>query len=293
MMSESMAIMMSNHVDGEKREIKGSDYRALIHLSPLNKRLVIKDYSVQDITSLTTRLVKLAEKNDFTKIWVKAKRADQARFAGIGFETEAVIGNYYAGSDAVSMAYYLSENRSKMIAPETEKEIIEKLTDVDTKTNLSLADNYKFELADKNQLKELAKLYSTVFESYPYPIDRVDYLEKMIDEDVIYGLVYEGTNLIAAASAETIPEYKNAEMTDFATLPDYRGQGLARYLLKQLEQVLKERDYNCLYTIARAKIVGVNKIFKQTGYQYRGRLIQNCNIAGGLEDMNLWSKIIK
>jgi putative beta-lysine N-acetyltransferase len=82
-------------------------------------------------------------------------------------------------------------------------------------------------------------------------------------------------------------------MTDFATLPSQRGSGHASYILHQLEDELKKRDYHALYSIARATSYGMNKVFKEAAYEYTGRLIQNCHIAGELEDMNLWSKVIE
>ena len=285
--------MTVEQVDGSTEKISGAGYQAQIHLSPLNRRIVVKSYQGENIEKLTSQLLDIAKENNFTKIWVKAYQKDKDKFLEAGFEKEAVIKDYYPNDNAVSLAYYLTEERKQMINRNQEERIINDLvTETATNNNINLAANYSFKVAEEEDLDKLAKLYDQVFDSYPYPIDRVDYLQKMWSDDVIYGLVYDGQDLVAAASAETVPQEKNAEMTDFATLPSYRGQGLASYLLKELEEVLKKKDYNCLYTIARAKVAGVNKIFSRAGYQYTGRLMQNCNIAGGLEDMNLWCKTI-
>ena len=288
-----MGIMIAKQVDGSKETISGAGYQAQLHLSPLNRRIVIKSYQGQNIDQLISQLLAKAEKNNFTKIWVKAYRSDKDKFQQLGFEKEAIIKDYYPNDDAVSMAYYLNKERKEMIDRSKEERIINKLIKEGTiDNNDDLPADYKFKIAAKDDLNNLAELYDKVFESYPYPINEVDYLQQMWAENVIYALIYDGNDLVAAASAETVPEERNAEMTDFATLPDYRGQGLASYLLYELEQLLRKKDYNCLYTIARAKVEGVNKIFSRAGYEYTGRLIQNCNIAGGLEDMNLWCKTI-
>lgn len=285
--------MTNEQVDGSTEKISGTGYQACVHLSPLNRRIVIKSYQGPRIDNLTSQLLEKAKKNNFTKIWVKAYQTDKDKFLEADFEKEAVIKNYYPTDNAVSMAYYLTEERKEMINRKQEEKIINNLsTEKSKNTSINLSIDYNFKVAEKEDLKSLADLYDQVFDSYPYPIDNVDYLQQMWSKDVIYGLIYDGQDLVAAASAETVPEEKNAEMTDFATLPSYRGHGLASYLLKELEEVLKEKNYNCLYTIARAKVAGVNKIFSRAGYQYTGRLMQNCNIAGGLEDMNLWCKTI-
>ena len=97
--------------------------------------------------------------------------------------------------------------------------------------------------------------------------------------------------MVAAASAEIDHCNKNAEMTDCATRPSARGQGLMAYLLWMLENDLQEL-YNItdLYTIARADEVGMNCVFSKLGYIYDGRLVNNCRMPNGWESMNVWCR---
>ena len=44
------------------------------------------------------------------------------------------------------------------------------------------------------------------------------------------------------------------------------------------------------YTIARAISPGMNITFARLGYHYGGRLVNNTQISGGLESMNIWYK---
>ncbi|GAB6136976.1 putative beta-lysine N-acetyltransferase [Halanaerobaculum tunisiense] len=275
-----------------KLEVTGEDYQAQVNLSPLNQRIVIKNYQGFNLAGLREKLVALAQENDFTKIWAKIPCAAQDDFRAVGFETEAIIDQFYPTADAATIAYYLSDQRRTRENKAQNEELLTEVQQLPTKDSQELPKEYQFKVAENSDIPELAQLYAEVFSSYPYPIDQEEYLKKMMDQDVIYGMVYQGSNLVAAAAAETILAYQNAEMTDFATLPQVRGQGLASYLLQRLEEELKDRDYRSLYTIARGQIYGVNKIFSQAGYQYKGTLIKNCNIAGGLEDMNLWCKVI-
>ncbi|WP_459840394.1 putative beta-lysine N-acetyltransferase [Halanaerocella petrolearia] len=283
--------MINKQTITDKTKVSGTGYQAIINLSQLNQRIVIKDYQGSNLSELVTRLIKLADQEGFTKVWAKVYKEDREKFEAAGFETEAIIDSFYHTDDACSMAYYLTKERQTRRNKEEADRILTETKKL-AEERKDLATGYNFKVADKENIKALAKLYDQVFNSYPYPIDDEGYLLKMMEEGVIYGVIYQGQQLVAAASAETVAQYKNAEMTDFATLPDYRGQGLAGYLLQQLEEELKERDYRSLYTIARANIYGINKIFSQSGYDYKGTLIKNCNIAGGLEDMNLWCKVI-
>ncbi len=275
----------------DKLKIQGDDYQATVELSNLNQRIVIKDYQGPNLAALKDELIASAPK-EITKIWLKALKQDEAAFQEIGFEKEAEIANFYPDDDASLLAYYLSSNRKQKVDEAEKDEILTKVRDVKSKSVDDLPQNCEFKLATKDDLLDLANLYDDVFLTYPYPINNPFFLRKMMNQGVIYGLVYQDNQLVAAASAETVAEYKNAEMTDFATRPEARGQGLASYILAELEEELKDRDYRSLYTIARAKVYGINKIFSQAGYEYTGTLVKNCNIAGGLEDMNLWQKMI-
>ncbi|HYQ58419.1 MAG TPA: GNAT family N-acetyltransferase, partial [Draconibacterium sp.] len=96
----------------------------------------------------------------------------------------------------------------------------------------------------------------------------------------------------ALASAEVDEKGKNAEMTDFATLPQYRGKNFSVLLLAEIEKAMKKQDFSTLYTIARLNSIGMNKTFLKMNYCYSGTLIKNTHIAGKLESMNVLYKHI-
>jgi putative beta-lysine N-acetyltransferase len=82
-------------------------------------------------------------------------------------------------------------------------------------------------------------------------------------------------------------------MTDFATLPSQRGVGLAKHILAALEGDMAERGIHNLYTIARARSAGMNRVFYNRGYAWTGTLVNNCHIAGQFEDMHVWCKTLE
>jgi putative beta-lysine N-acetyltransferase len=85
----------------------------------------------------------------------------------------------------------------------------------------------------------------------------------------------------------------SAEMMDFATLPDWRRQGLACRLLSQMEREMKRFGMLTAYTIARVLSPGVNITFAKMGYNYAGTLKNNCNISGCIESMNVPYKTLE
>ena len=96
--------------------------------------------------------------------------------------------------------------------------------------------------------------------------------------------------LAAISSCEMDIQSENVEMTDFATLPDYRSRGLASFLLAEMESEMKRRGIVMAYTIARTESYGMNITFGKHGYRYTGTLVNNTNISGGIESMNVWYK---
>jgi putative beta-lysine N-acetyltransferase len=81
-------------------------------------------------------------------------------------------------------------------------------------------------------------------------------------------------------------------MTDFATLPAYRGRGLATRLLGLMGCQAIESGVRVAYTIARAVSFGMNITFARHAYQYGGTLINNTQIAGSIESMNVWYRLL-
>ena len=132
--------------------------------------------------------------------------------------------------------------------------------------------------------------FKEVFESYPFPIHDPVYLQKTMKSHIQYFYVSDRGRFVALSSAEMNHSCKNVEMTDFATLQAYRGRGLAVHLLGTMEKEMKERGIKTAYTIARAVSAGMNITFAKMGYAFSGTLINNTNISGNIESMNIWYK---
>jgi putative beta-lysine N-acetyltransferase len=173
-----------------------------------------------------------------------------------------------------------------------EHETIRRLALSKTPVQTSLPEGYVATAAETSDAPELAALMARVFPDYPTPTDAA-HLEKLLRTRAnLFALVRDsGGTLVAAMSAELDSARKSAEMTDCATLPEFRGRGLMAFLLQVLEQELAGTlGIVDLYTIARADNAGVNCAFAKLGYQYTGRLINNCRMPNGWESMNVWCK---
>jgi putative beta-lysine N-acetyltransferase len=103
---------------------------------------------------------------------------------------------------------------------------------------------------------------------------------------------WEGGELVAAASMEPGGAPGAVEMTDFATLPSHRGEGLATVLLSRMEDAAREARERVAFTIARAVSFGMNITFARRGYRFSGTLVNNTQIGGAIESMNVWYKML-
>lgn len=136
----------------------------------------------------------------------------------------------------------------------------------------------------------MQEVYKKVFQTYPFPIHDTSYLFKTMNNNVDYFCIENDKKIIALSSAEKDENNAYAEMTDFATLPDWRGHGFALILLNKMERSMKKQGITTTFTIARSASPGMNITFAKAGYDYAGRLKNNTNISGKIESMNIWYK---
>ncbi len=143
-------------------------------------------------------------------------------------------------------------------------------------------------LAMPNDSERLAKLIDQTFVDYPTPSHDPNYIRKQIESGVPFRFIEEDGEMVACASADLVPDALTAELTDCATLPAYRKKGYMRILLSDLMWDLEQKDYCSAFTYSRARVPGINILFKKLGFKFCGCIHQSCRIGEGLEDMNMW-----
>ncbi len=265
--------------------------RSLIQHGPDSDRIYLMKLAPADAPTIVERIERLAETRDYGKLFCKVPAPWREPFVQAGYQEEARIPNFLAGRIDVA---FLSRFRKLQRATMS----VEQKAAVDSVLELALARRRDAECrptVETRRLLEddtpaLADLYRSVFPSYPFPIFDADYLRHTMATHIRYYGAFDGDRLVAAASAETDAEGRNAEMTDFATAPEHRKKGLAVALLLAMESDMKDTGFLTLYTIARAVSGGMNITFARCGYAFSGTLVNNTQIAGGIESMNVWYK---
>jgi putative beta-lysine N-acetyltransferase len=265
---------------------------SLIQHGKHSDRVYLMKLSGDDLPELPPYMDSLARLHGYTKIFAKVPEHAEWQFRRHDFRIEAAVPDFYRGEEDVTfMGKYYVPDRVTETRPRRVREVIEAARGKQADSSPGPLDQglncRRLQPADA---EAMAGVYQKVFASYPFPIHDPAYLRRTMASHVTYRGVFEGDRLISVASAELDREGKNAEMTDFATLPEERGRGLAAHLLAELETAAAASGILTAYTIARAYSFAMNITFAKAGYAFAGTLTRNTQIAGELESMNVWYK---
>lgn len=259
-----------------------------------NDRVYLMKLSRADFPGVIDQIDQLAVQNGYTKIFAKVPAWAERGLEDRGYVVEARVPDFYDGQeDALFMARYPDPARKSRGDRETITQIVHTAMIAPKLDAPDLPKGFTCAVLTPEETPELAALYRAVFKSYPFPIFEAAYLKKTMTTHIVYFGIREGGRLVAASSCEMDVAHKNVEMTDFATLGDYRAKGFASFLLSQMEQEMRHRGILTAYTIARSMSYGMNITFAKNRYRFAGTLFNNTDISGEIESMNVWYKVLK
>ncbi len=260
---------------------------------PFNDRIYVMKTTPADCPELLPYLEKLAANRRYGKVIAKCPAGCQEAFEDWGAACEARIPTYYGeGGDALFMARYFDEHRALERYPDEVAENLEiARAKADQQPSRHAGDwDQEAMPAGEDDVNVMGDVYQLVFPTYPFPIHDPTYLRQAMQNDVLFFKLTKDGRIGALASSEMDLTVSAVEMTDFATLPEYRGRGAAQSLLWAMENAMRERGIRTAFTIARAYSTGMNVTFAKHGYVFGGTLTMNTNIGGKIESMNIWSK---
>lgn len=269
-----------------------ADERARAHVDTFSDRLRCDHPNVADGGALAEALKRTAQAEDRGRIVVMApsELADDMRDAD--FYREGTIPGFYSGEgDCAVMGFSVDPAREGLGFADDVAEVDAIVEAWRPRARAHAA--VHTERAKVDDAPAIAALIDATFEQYPTPSGRPDYIAEAIEDGIPFRVVRDTLHddgLLACASADLITEARTAELTDCATRPAARGRGIMQAILTDLMDDLRDIDYPTAFTLARARIPGVNLAFKRLGFGFRGRMRQSCRIGGGLEDMNIWSR---
>jgi beta-lysine N6-acetyltransferase len=296
----------------KKAKLRTPGAKAEIVLDYYNNRVKVMNYTglLEEVSEILEAYAK-AEKIGKLIIYIPPEKKSEAETCG--YTEEGIIRGYYPGKDCHLFSSYPESSRGISSQKEKEDRIIEDCLKMykqagkipnelenslkkgnwnKQKGTLRFQEEYFLRSAVQVDISAMANLYKQGFLFYPTPVHMESYLLKTMDSNVIYFILEKQGKIVSLASAEINPENRSAEITDCLTIPSERGKGLIKILISALEKELLFRGFLSAFTLCRASSPSINTAFVSLGYAYTGRLVNNCRIGRGFEDMNIWCKIM-
>ncbi|SHF26560.1 beta-lysine acetyltransferase [Mariniphaga anaerophila] len=262
-----------------------------IQYGEFNNRVFLLKYDSSDSEAVLPELEQLAKEGGYSKIVTKIHAEDLPVFILKGYKVEAYVPKFYNGKgDCVLASRFFDKNRED--APAELMNVFSGiLNSANSSDDKKVLNGYELRQLQEEDAGVISKVLESVFDTYPFPVENPEYILKtMREESALYFGVWDDKKLIGISNAEVDFNRGNAEMTDFAVIPEYRGKNLALHLLNFMEKEIKLKGIKTAYTIARLAEPGMNKTFLNAGYRYSGTLVNNTNIAGKIESMNIFYK---
>ena len=273
-------------------KIEFDEGTAKVKFDEFNKRIKIVSFE-GEVKNLVNKLMILSDKNNMGKISYVSSKEKIEEFKAEGFIMEAKVYNFLNGKPGYFLSKFITpERKMSIVIPEEEEVLIKSREYADEDYKYDTYNKYLIRNATKEDARQLAELYDSVFETYPSPMNNSDYIKFVMDNYVFFKIAVYQNKIVSAASADMDPTNLNVEMTDCATYKAHRGKGLMGRLIFELEKELKDKQYKVLYSMARSISTGMNIVFSKHDYEYSGRLVNHCHICGKFEDMNIWVKVL-
>lgn len=271
-------------------KIKGG----IIHHGKWSDRIYVLDLPENNVEDFLSEIEGLAQRNKYGKIVIKAPEVMKENLVEKGYVIEAKVPGFYQGTIMGGFfCKYLDKHRELIKDQEIVKSVLDNTKMKWGSIYLPITEGvYTFKIVGPESVEDMSHLYQQVFDTYPFPIHKAEYIQQTMEENVIYFGIWNGEELVGLSSAEVSEKCKNAEMTDFAIMEGHRGKNLSLVLLVMMEMEMKKIGIPLVYTIARAISYGMNDTFSKNGYTYAGTLKNNTQICGSIESMNVWYKKI-
>ena len=258
--------------------------------------------SLKQATRLTARFVTPSTMESYASVY------------GITVETKPIP---LSGSWKGHWILYLASNSIERVEPQAissqeDRIIADCLETARRRDPLSKANQngYKLETArgvkSDRDVARLHQLYTEVYKDYVFPLTEDGVAQLVQNPNSITALARNRDGRIASVAVAELVEIKTdkgllriSEISDEATHPDHRGNGLNQACVHTaVEELLKVHNGNIhlIYAENRATSRGVNQQSANLGWNFAGRLNRagridadrDIEVEGPYEDLNVW-----
>ncbi|MFT5234455.1 MAG: GNAT superfamily N-acetyltransferase [Candidatus Krumholzibacteriia bacterium] len=219
-----------------------------------------------------------------SRLLVFARQSHHAKWRAAGFNCEGEITGYWQDGSKAELWSEMNPDRSdaawQYIAPAF----------VSPTSNRSIAEICR--VVDTEDATAIQALMTTAFPDYKMPDDPA-VIKHALATNAVHGRGIFSTDgsLLAYASAEFQAAGGSVEITDCATTPAARGQGLMAQIIEALVADLSEVfEINHCHAFAREDQPAMQKIFKKLGWKERGRLVNHFKVDDTWLSACIWGK---
>jgi putative beta-lysine N-acetyltransferase len=264
-----------------------------MNYDPHNRRLKLFRLGAADLDHAAVRywLDGLDANHElYSKLIVYGLPGYEPGWTRYGYRYEGTIHGYFGdGADTWIWSAFACNGRDQANREQEHDRIID-LAEPKPAVKPRLPRDLTCRQAGPEDATRLAVLLQQTFPDYPTSIDQSAIRHRIETGANLFRLIQDrNERILATASAEIDHRRRSAELTDCATRPEHRGSGLMLWLLNALKQdMADDHGITDLYTLARADEPGMNCAFSKLGWEYTGRLVNNCRMPNGWESMNLW-----
>jgi putative beta-lysine N-acetyltransferase len=265
---------------------------SIIQHGYFNDRIYLIKINPGDVKKIFFYITALQTMFFYSKIVMKIPKTLQSFFTVKDSKIEAKIPDFYSpGNDAIFLSRFYKPSRA------FDEKCTERCTTIYKSLHGSVAstvqtDNPSLVIrkATPDDIPSICSLYQRSFETYPFPIQDPGYISSSMNNGTTFFVGEIDNVIIAAGSCDMDHEVSAVEITDLAVDDTFRGYGISKKLLVAMEHEMKRKKIRTAYTICRSLPLPVNRLFARNEYLLGGTLINNTNICGSLESMNVWYK---
>jgi putative beta-lysine N-acetyltransferase len=233
--------------------------------------------------------------DEIGKIIVYARDDDDRGWERRGFVQEGRIDRFFVdGRDAKIWSRFIDDVRRENPRGDAEDRIIQLAREkAGGMPETLLPSGVSCRIAREQDARVISILLGSTFRDYPDAVDEENVARWIRQGERLFRVALRDGVVVACASAELDRTNRSAELTDCATDPEMRGKGLMTAILRMLENDCSEQfGITDTYTLARAGEAGINIAFARLGYDFTGRLVNNCRMPDGWESMNAWCRSV-
>jgi len=219
-----------------------------------------------------------------SRLLIFARQSHHAKWRAAGFTFEGKMRGYWEDESKAELWSKMTSNRSKA-AWQNGSTFIESPA-----SNNSLPDVCR--VVDAEDAPAIQSLMTTAFPDYQIPTDPA-VIKHALATNAVHGRGIFATDgsLLAYASAEFQQAGGSVEITDCATTPASRGQGLMSKIIENLANDMSEVfEINHCHAFAREDQPAMQKVFKKLGWKERGRLVNHFRVGSTWLSACIWGK---